>query len=115
MKYAINLLRAISGAVLMAGVACSTQVWAQAATVTGNFLGQKVNPVVAVELDAAPVRAMPNAPVAQPVESVRTEPLRTEPLAIRSGNAPMYTGLESSQSMGMAMPSLSTDRRQDGR
>ena len=76
----------------------------------GTFLGQKLNPVLSVELDATPTRAQPAWPAGQSMATIRAES------AIRTQNAPMYTGLESSQSMGATLPTVSgMDWRQDNK
>ena len=89
--------------------------WAQSATATGTFLRQPVNPVMAVELDAGPVRAMPPGAGDSAAGSAGAGSLGSGRVGDRMGpsSAPMYTGSQNSQSMGGATPSpaaLSGDR-----
>ena len=82
--------------------ACSVgTAWSQAATATGTFLGEKVNPVMAVELDATPARNLPPGLSTGPVTGSSRESASPAP----SASVPMYTGVESSQSLGSQMPS----------
>ena len=83
-------------------LACSAgTVWSQAATATGTFLGEKINPVMAVELDATPARNLPPGLSTGPVTGSSRESTSPAP----SPSVPMYTGVESSQSLGSQMPS----------
>ena len=80
--------------------------WAQSSTATGTYLGQKVPPVLATELDAAPGRITPSAsgPVTGPA-SISPERERERDSA---ASVPTYTGVQNSESMGNAGPKSST-------
>lgn len=106
-RFAFRLVGCASALTVSASV-----VWAQSSTATGTYLGQKVNPVLAVELDAAPVRALPQtAPAASGMVGGSQ---RSEPPA--GASVPMYTGQENSQSMGNASPLRPDERdRRSGR
>lgn len=91
-------------------LALSTSSWAQATTATGSFLGKPVNPVMAVELDAAPVRSMPGGTAAQPPNTIT----RPDTVLTRPASPATYTGVESSQGQGVTMPTVESDRKRTG-
>ena len=80
--------------------------WAQSSTATGTYLGQKVPPVLATELDAAPGRITPSpsGPATGPA-STSSERERERDSA---ASVPTYTGVQNSESMGNAGPKSST-------
>ncbi|MBU3653253.1 MAG: hypothetical protein FGM44_09230 [Limnohabitans sp.] len=90
----------------------AASVCAQSATATGQFLGKPVNPVMAVELDAAPVRALPTTP---PSASGMVGDTRGQPAATSAASPPMYTGVENTQSQGALTPTLPTGRKGEDR
>ena len=87
------------------------QSWAQSSTATGTWLGQKVPPVLATELDAAPGRITP------PASGPATGPAGTSRERDRDSGAsvPTYTGVQNSESMGNAVPNTPSGTRQTGR
>ncbi len=84
---------------------CAGQSWAQSTAATGTYLGQKVPPVLAVELDAATSRATPTASG----PATGSVGIQRERERDNAASVPTYTGTQNSQSMGNAMPSPSTD------
>ena len=82
---------------------------AQTAGTTGEFLGQKINPVLAVELEASAARA-PSSTTASPAAT----PTVREPGSTNAGSAPMYTGVANTQSMGASSPAAPERERLPG-
>ena len=83
---------------------------AQTAGTTGEFLGKKINPVLAVELEASAARAPSSSTTASPAAT----PTVREPGSTNSGSAPMYTGVANTQSMGASSPAASERERLPG-
>lgn len=88
---------------IYAAIGVSHEVWAQTSTATGRFLGQPVSPVMAVELDAAPVRAMP---------SNGTPRASEKPDASSAG---MYKGVANAQTQGNTSPRDYAERKANQR
>jgi len=86
-------------------LSCTAQSWAQSSSATGTYLGQKVPPMLATELDAASSRAtpLPSGHATGPI-GIRRGLEREQPASV-----PTYTGIQNSQSMGSAVPSPATD------
>lgn len=91
----------------------ASQSWAQSSTATGNYLGQKVPPVLATELDAAPGRITPPAsgPATGPAGTGRERDRERD----SGASVPTYTGVQNSESMGNAVPNTTLGTQQSGR
>lgn len=89
------------------------QSWAQTSTATGTFLGQKVPPVLGVELDAATNRNSPQT--SGPATGPAGTGIDKDRERNNAASVPTYTGLQNSESMGNAVPQTLNKPIQIGR